>query len=78
MGKGNKRGIAMTTSQSQAIWELWRQGLQLEAEDAANHWDKGETYEPESEVRVSRQIDHLIERCNWEIRNQTRSGRVSP
>jgi hypothetical protein len=59
----------MTTSQSQAVWELCRQGLPLTADEAAERWEKGETYEPELPARMTRVIEHLIERSNWEIQS---------
>jgi hypothetical protein len=60
----------MTISQSHAIWELCRQGFPLNAEEAAERWESGETYEPDSRLHVSREIVQLIDLCNWEIRVQ--------
>jgi hypothetical protein len=62
-----KEARAMTTSQSIAIWEMYRQGYPLAAEEAADHWEKGEAYEPHWHLRVSRQIGALIDQCNWEV-----------
>jgi len=58
----------MTVSQSQALWELCRQGFPLIADEAAERWEKGETFEPELRVRTSRRIEHLIECSNQEVR----------
>lgn len=64
----------MTISQSQAIWELCRQGFPLTADEAAEHWAKGETYRPDLQGhRVPREVEHLIEQSNWEIDAQPRS-----
>jgi hypothetical protein len=60
----------MTISQTQAIWELCRQGFPLTADEAADRWERGEVYEPELQVRVNREIAQLIDRCNWEIRRE--------
>ena len=57
----------MTTSQARAIWELCRQGFPLDADEAAEHWDHGERYEPGADVRVPLDIERLIELCNWEL-----------
>jgi hypothetical protein len=61
----------MTIIQSQAIWELCRQGFPLNADEAAEHWEKGEPYQPEGELRVPRDVERLIETCNWEVSAQT-------
>lgn len=60
----------MTISQSQAIWELCRQGFPLTADEAEAHWEKGETYQPNGQIRVSREVGHLIDCCNWEVSSQ--------
>ena len=58
----------MTISQTQAIWELCRQGFPLTAEEAAEHWEKGETFRPDLQgQKVPREVEHLIEQSNWEI-----------
>lgn len=57
----------MTISQSQAVWELCRQGFPLTADEAAEHWDNGEIYLPDRQVKTSRETAQLIDRCNWEI-----------
>ncbi len=59
----------MSTKQSQAIWELCRQGLPLAAEDAAQCWNKGERFEMGDEVRLGRPLEDLIDQCNWEVEN---------
>jgi hypothetical protein len=60
----------MTIIQAQAIWELCRQGFPLDAEDAAEHWEKGEPYQPEQQLKVPRDVERLIEVGNWEISDQ--------
>jgi hypothetical protein len=59
--------MTMTISQSQAVWELCRQGFPLTADEAADHWERGETYEPDFLVRVTREINRLIECANREV-----------
>lgn len=57
----------MTIIQSQTIWELCRQGFPLTADEAAERWEKGETYLPDWRgLRVPREVTHLIEQSNWE------------
>ena len=58
----------MTISQAQAIWELFRQGLHMSADEAERNWDHGETYQLDGHVHVPRRTTALIERCNREIR----------
>ena len=57
----------MTISQLQAVWELCRQGFPLTADEAAERWEKGETYEPQQRLPMTREIERLIDRCNWEV-----------
>lgn len=64
----------MTINQSQAVWELCRQGFPLTADEAAERWEKGQTYEPNREIRVPREIGHLIDLCNWEVRAGLRAA----
>lgn len=64
----------MTISQLQAVWELCRQGFPLTADEAAARWEKGEVYQPDRPLRVTREIAHLIEQCNWEANDQTRAA----
>ncbi len=56
----------MTISQLHAVWELCRQGFPLTADEAAARWERGEPYEPERQLHVTREIEQLIDRCNWE------------
>jgi hypothetical protein len=56
----------MTYKQSQAIWELCRQGFPLFADEAARRWSRGQTVQLEAGVRVGRWIKALIDQCNWE------------
>jgi hypothetical protein len=62
----------MKINQLQAIWELCRQGFPLTADEAAARWEKGETYLPDRHLHVTREIEHLIDRCNWEIGTENR------
>lgn len=64
----------MTISQSQAIWELCRQGLPLMADDAESRWSNWKTFEPEIHVRLSREALALIERSNWEVRRHAQAA----
>lgn len=57
----------MTTNQSQAIWELCRQGLPLAADEAAEQWDRGKPFELETGIRLARYLEALIRQCNWEV-----------
>lgn len=57
----------MTTNQLQAHWELCRQGLPLEADEAAQRWDRGQPFELTERVRLGRYIEVLIRQCNWEV-----------
>ncbi len=56
----------MTISQLHAVWELCRQGFPLTADEAAARWERGEPYEPERQLHFTREIEQLIDRCNWE------------
>lgn len=58
----------MTTSQSQAVWELCRQGLHLSAYKAERSWQRGDTYHLEFHGKLPRGVISLIERCNREVR----------
>lgn len=57
----------MTSNQDQAIWELSRQGLHRLAEEAEAAWKRGQRFLPNSQTRIAREIDKLIEMCNWEV-----------
>lgn len=57
----------MTPNQNQAVWELYRQGLHRIADEAEAAWQHGQPYMPEQRAPVGKQIQHLIETCNWEI-----------
>jgi hypothetical protein len=58
----------MTTCQSQALWELCRQGFPLSADEAERRWSRGEAYHLDFYVKIPRSINTLIEQCNWEIK----------
>ena len=57
----------MTSSQTHAIWELCRQGLPLSADEAEHCWEEGRVYRLEEPVKLPREVECLIEQCNWEI-----------
>jgi len=57
----------MTTNQSQAHWELCRQGLPLAADEAAERWDRGQPFKLENGVHLARYLEALIRQCNWEV-----------
>ena len=56
----------MTSNQSQAIWELCRQGLPLEADEAARYWSRGQRYQLDPGLRVAKAVHALVDQCNWE------------
>jgi hypothetical protein len=58
----------MTYLQSEAIWELCRQGLHGEADEAERHWTHGETFRLGQYLRVPRWVSGLIDQCNWEVK----------
>jgi hypothetical protein len=60
----------VTVIQAQAIWELCRQGFPLDADDAAEHWEKGQPYRPDGQLKVPRDVERLIDACNWEVSGQ--------
>lgn len=57
----------MTFTQSQAVWELCRQGLPLLADEAAECWERGMQFKMQSQVRIARAVEALIEQSNWEV-----------
>ena len=57
----------MTFTQTQAVWELCRQGLPLLADEAAERWERGLHFRLQSQVRIARAVEALIEQCNWEV-----------
>ena len=57
----------MTISQAQALWELCRQGLPLSADEAELCWEQGQTYQLREPVKLPREVECLIEQCNWEV-----------
>jgi len=56
----------MTTSQSQAVWELCRHGLHMSADRAERCWQSGVAYQPDFHAKIPRNIKTLIERSNRE------------
>jgi hypothetical protein len=63
----------MTYTQSQAIWELCRQGLPLAAYEAEAHWESGKIYRPQLHCKLSRESERIIERCNREARETSKA-----
>lgn len=61
----------MTMIQTKALWELCRQGYPVKAYEAEEQWERGEIYELDWQVQVSREIMHLIEQSNWEADRRT-------
>ena len=64
----------MTISQLQTVRELCRQGFPLTADEAAARWEKGEVYEPARQLHVTRGIEQLIDRRNWEACTRARAA----
>lgn len=58
----------MTTNQAQALWELCRQGFPLAADEAAERWNLGLTFELQQRARLARSVQFLLDQCNWEAR----------
>jgi hypothetical protein len=71
---GPDGGQAMTFNQSQAVWELCRQGLPLLADDAEEHWENGEPFQIDLPVKLPREFMHLIDCCNWEAEQAAAGG----
>lgn len=57
----------MTISQAHAIWELCRQGLPLSADEAEKCWEQGKAYRLDEPVKLPREVEGLIDQCNWEV-----------
>jgi hypothetical protein len=57
----------MTISQAHAIWELCRQGLPLSADEAELCWEQGKAYRLDEPVKLPREVESLIDQCNWEV-----------
>lgn len=51
-----------------------RQGLPLEADEAAEHWDKGQTFVLENGVHLARYVEALLRQCNWEVERSARAA----
>jgi len=56
----------MTQVQSQAVWELCRQGYPMSADEAERRWSDGQCYRPDHRMQVPRSLRALIEQCNVE------------
>lgn len=57
----------MISHQSQAVWELCRQGYPILADEAEIRWRSGQTYQPDLQVRIPRILRALIDTCNYEV-----------
>jgi hypothetical protein len=66
----------MTHEQSQAIWELCRQGYPMSADEAERRWSHGQRYEPDDLMQVPRSLRALIEQCNYEAASLPTHGRL--
>ena len=64
----------MISYQSQALWELCRQGYPASADEAETRWYAGKVYHPDERVCLSRVLRVLIERCNDEVTGGTVDG----
>jgi hypothetical protein len=64
--------MAMTSTQSQAVWALCRQGLPLAADEAEQCWSRGQAYHLDFLGQIPRSINALIEQCNWETETNRR------
>ncbi|WP_295409623.1 hypothetical protein [uncultured Thiocystis sp.] len=66
----------MSTKQSQAIWELCRQGFPLSADDAAKCWNNGQRFDLREKfsVELGRSLEDLIDQCNWEIEKNSETA----
>lgn len=60
------RGLAMTSTQKQAIWELCRQGLHDAADQAEQSWLDGERFKAEGRLPLTRALASLVDRANWD------------
>lgn len=58
----------MTPNQRKAVWELCRQGLHQDADQAEKSWSNGHAFEPAQRTPVAREVAQLIRICNWELR----------
>jgi hypothetical protein len=56
----------MIDYQTQAVWELCRQGYPSSADEAEKRWNEGNAYHPDEHMRVPRTLRVLIDRCNYE------------
>jgi len=65
----------MTSTQKQALWELYRQGLQEAAARAEQSWNDGERFEPDPQLPLTRQIALLVDCANWELSTKAASRR---
>jgi hypothetical protein len=64
----------VTISQVHAIWELCRQGLPLSADEAEKCWEQGKAYRLDDLVKLPREVEGLIDQCNWEVGAATQAS----
>lgn len=57
----------MTPYQDKAVWELSRQGLHGVAAEAEAAWQRGEDFQPMSQLPIAREIMEMIRIANWEL-----------
>ncbi len=57
----------MTPTQSQAVWELCREGLPSLADEAADCWERGVQFALQPGIHIARGLEALIEQANWEV-----------
>lgn len=66
----------MTHEQSQAVWELCRQGYPMSADEAERRWSGGQTYNPDYHMQMPRSLRALIEQCNFEAASLPAGSRL--
>jgi|AVFP01.1.fsa_nt_gi hypothetical protein len=61
----------MTPNQRRAVWEMCRQGLHGDADQAERAWSDGNPFQLDSHTPLAREIAQLVRMCNWEARPET-------
>jgi len=57
----------MISQQTQALWELCKQGYPNCADEAEVRWNAAAPYYPNPEMQLSRSLRVLISQCNNEV-----------
>ena len=57
----------MSMLQKQALNEMWRQGLHIQASAAERCWDMGGEYSLDVSISVPRSLRDLLAQCNREV-----------